>query len=77
VAGIHGLQHVERFLAAHLAHDDAVRPHAQRVDDQLPDADGAVPSMLGGRVSMRATWVCCKRSSAASSMVTMRSSSEM
>ena len=35
------------------------------------------PSTLGGRVSMRATWVCCSRSSAASSMVTMRSSSGM
>ncbi len=36
VAGIHGLQHVERFFAAHLAHDDAVGPHAQAVDQQLP-----------------------------------------
>ena len=35
------------------------------------------PSMLGGRDSMRTTWGCCSRSSAASSMVMMRSSSGM
>ena len=33
--------------------------------------------MLAGRVSMRAVWICCSRNSAASSMVTMRSSSGM
>ena len=36
VAGVHGLQHVEGFLAAHLAHHDAVGTHTQAVDDQLP-----------------------------------------
>ena len=36
-----------------------------------------VPSTLAGRVSMRATCVCCSRNSAASSIVTMRSSSGM
>ena len=29
-AGVHGLQHVQRFGAAALADDDAVGPHAQR-----------------------------------------------
>ena len=32
-----------------------------------------LPSMLDGRLSSRITWRCCSRSSAASSMVTMRS----
>ena len=35
VPGVHGLQHVERLGAAHLAHDDAVRPHAQSVAHQV------------------------------------------
>ncbi len=29
-AGIHGLEHVQRFGAAALAHDDAVGAHTQR-----------------------------------------------
>ena len=32
---VHGLQHVERFLAADLADDDAVGPHTQAVDQQF------------------------------------------
>ena len=36
VARIHGLQHVEGFLATHLANYDAVGTHTQTVDDQLP-----------------------------------------
>ena len=53
VARVHRLQHVERFLAAHLAHDDPVRPHTQAVDQQLPlphralclrDSPGAFPA---------------------------------
>src|ERR1019366_6134521 len=35
VAGVHGLQHIQRFSSAHLADHDAVGPHTQRVDDQL------------------------------------------
>ena len=42
VAGVHGLQHVEGFLAAALAEDDAVGPHAQRVLDQIALADFAL-----------------------------------
>ena len=41
VAGIHGLQHVERLFAAHLADDDAVGAHTQCVYDELPLSDGA------------------------------------
>jgi hypothetical protein len=73
VAGVHGLQHVEGFFAADLAHDDAVGAHTQAVDEQLPLADGALPSMLGGRVSRRTMFSWARRSSAASSMVTRRS----
>ena len=47
VAGIHRLQHVEGFFAADLADDDAVGPHAQAVDQQLPLADGAVSFHVG------------------------------
>ena len=35
VAGVHGLEHVERFAAAALADDDAFRPHTQGVADQI------------------------------------------
>ena len=38
VAGVHGLEHVERLGAADLADDDAVGPHAQRVAHQVADA---------------------------------------
>ena len=41
VAGVHRLQHVERFLAADLADDDAVGPHTKGVDDQLARAHRA------------------------------------
>ena len=42
VAGVHGLEHVERLAAADLADDDAVGAHAQRVADQVADGDLAV-----------------------------------
>ena len=42
VAGVHRLEHVERLAATHLADDDPVGPHAQRVADQVADADLAL-----------------------------------
>ena len=42
VAGVHGLQHVQRLGAADLADDDAIGPHAQRVDDQVALLDRAL-----------------------------------
>ncbi len=42
MAGIHGLQHVEGFLAAALAENDAIGTHAQRVLDELTLADLAL-----------------------------------
>ena len=39
VAGVHGLEHVEGLGPADLADDDAVGPHAQRVADEVADAD--------------------------------------
>ena len=39
VAGVQRLQHVERLGAAHLADDDAVRSHPQRVAHELADRD--------------------------------------
>ena len=78
VAGVHRLQHVERFLAADLADDDAIGPHTQGVDRPARAARTApLPSMFAGRVSSRTTWRCRSISSAASSMVTTRSSSPM
>ena len=37
VARVHRLEHVQRLGAANLADDDPVRPHAQRVADELAD----------------------------------------
>ena len=56
VAGGHRLQHVEGFLAANLADDDAVRPHAQRVLDELalPDLAAALDA---GRSRLQAAHV--------------------
>ena len=42
VTGVHRLQHVQRFLAADFADDDAVGTHTQAVDQQFALADGAV-----------------------------------
>ena len=39
VARVHRLQHVERLGAAHLADDDAVRPHAQAVAHEVALGD--------------------------------------
>ena len=41
MTGVHRLQHVEGFLAAALAEDDAVGPHAQRVLDEFALTDFA------------------------------------
>src|SRR5713226_120969 len=47
MTGIHGLQHVEGFLAAHLAHHDAIGTHAQAVDYELAHADRAFALDVG------------------------------
>ena len=39
VAGVHGLQHVERFTATAFADDDPFRPHTQGVADQVGGGD--------------------------------------
>ena len=41
VSGVHRLEHVEGFAAADLAHDDPVRPHAQRGPQQSAHVDRA------------------------------------
>ena len=56
VAGVHGLQHVQRLLAAHLAEDDAVGTHTQGVDDQLALPDGALAFDVG-RAALQARHV--------------------
>ena len=56
MAGVHGLQHVERLAAAALADDDAVGPHAQAVRTRSRMVIWPLPSMLAGRVSSWTTW---------------------
>ena len=47
VAGVHGLEHVQRLGAADLADDDAVGPHAQGVANQVADGDLALSLDVG------------------------------
>src|SRR5262249_50951073 len=48
VASVHGLQHVEGFLTADFADDDAVGTHTQAVDEQLALAHGPVTFEVRG-----------------------------
>ena len=48
VPGVHRLHHVERFRPADFADDDAVRPHPQRVAQEIALADLAVALEIGG-----------------------------
>ena len=48
MAGVHRLQHVERFLTSALAENHTVRAHAQRVLDQVALPDLAMPFHVGG-----------------------------
>ena len=77
VAGVHGLQHVEGRRVADLADDDAVGPHAQGVADQVADRDLSLAlDVRGPRLQAQDVgWLSW--SSAASSIVMMRSSSGM
>ena len=71
-----GLQHVERFFRSDLANDDAVGPHTEGVDDELPDVDGApCPPRWPGAFPCAPRGSAAAAIQAASSMVTMRSSS--
>ena len=73
VSGVARLQHVERFAAAHLADDDAIGAHAQRAANELAATPTAPFLRVAGRASSRTTCGCSSRSSAVSSMVTIRS----
>jgi hypothetical protein len=48
VARVHGLQHVQGFLAADLSHHNPVRPHTQAIHQELSLSDGAVAFQIGG-----------------------------
>ena len=50
VAGVEGLEHVERLRPAHLADDDAVGPHPQAVGTRSRWATCPAPSVLGARL---------------------------
>ena len=75
VAGVHRLQHVERLGAANLADDDPVGAHAQGVAHEVADRDLALAlDVRRARLEpQHVRWL--SRSSAASSIVTIRSSS--
>ena len=47
VASVHCLEHVERLGATNLADDDPIRPHAQRVADEVADRDLTVALGVG------------------------------
>ena len=47
VAGVHGLEHVQRLGATALTDDDAVGPHTQGVADEVADADLAAALGVG------------------------------
>ena len=47
MAGVHGLQQVERLGSAHLAHDDAFGAHTQAVLDQVAHGDLALAFQVG------------------------------
>ena len=47
VAGVHRLQHVERFVAPDLADDDAIRTHTQGVDHEVALPDRALAFDVG------------------------------
>ena len=77
VARVHRLEHVQGLGAADLADDDPVGTHAQRVPDELADADLALALDVRRRASSVITCSCWSWSSAASSIVTIRSSPGM
>jgi len=45
---VHSLQHVQRFLATHLTHDDAIGAHTEGVDHQLTLLHRAFSLNVGG-----------------------------
>jgi hypothetical protein len=47
VPGVHRLQHVERLTASDLADDDPVRPHPQRVANEVANRDLALALHIG------------------------------
>ena len=47
MAGVHGLQQVERLGSAHFAHDDAFGAHTQAVPDQVAHGDHALAFQVG------------------------------
>ena len=56
MAGVHGLEHVQRLAAAALADDYAVRPHAQGVLDEVSDVYFALAFDVG-RTRLQAHYV--------------------
>ena len=75
--GVHRLQHVERLGAAHLADDDPIRSHAQRIAHQIPLQDRASSFDVGRPRFHPRDVACCSWSSAESSIVMIRSRASM
>ena len=47
VTGVHGLQHIQRLGSPNLPHDDSIRPHPKRVDDQISGGDSSTTFDVG------------------------------
>ena len=77
MTGVHRLQHVQGLAAANLADDDPVGTHPKRVAHELANRDLTLALDVRGPGLQRNHVRFASRSSAASSMVTSRSSSEM
>jgi hypothetical protein len=77
VTRVHGLQHVEGLAASDLPHDDPVRSYPERVAHQVTHRISPRSSTFAGRAPSETTCGFASRSSAASSIVISRSSSEM
>ena len=73
VPGVERGQQVDDLGAAHLADDEPVGPHPQRLPHQVRTVTSPAPSMLGGRASSPTTCGWSGRSSVASSTRTIRS----
>src|SRR6516165_11699062 len=77
MAGVHGLEHVECFLAAAFADQNAVGRMRRAFLTSSRWRISPLPSVFAGRVSIRQMCGNCSCSSAASSIVMIRSSGGM
>src|ERR1700694_4458456 len=56
VSGVHGLQHVQRFAAAHLTDDETIRTHSDGMPDQLAEGHHLLPGRYAFEAADMALW---------------------